>query len=191
MITVKISVYQVPSSESLCSYPRCLDNLLFVYFLSNKWRGSCGQRSISPISQGSVFLAISALKKCWVTKCWNTLSIWGPDYLETKCGPEEEGFHSTKTLLIYQRSWRSLILSRSLLRANKIIHRFICLRRPFILQLSGSQTFGYQDPFTLLQSSGLARKLDCVFLYHLMKCNMNKLFGQPITCGPSKDLCLL
>ena len=137
--------------------------IYFLSFLNNKWRGSCGQRSISLISQSPVFLAISALKKCLVTECWTTLSIWGPDYLETKCGPEEEGFHSTKTLLIYQRSWRSFILCRSLLQANKIIHRFICLRRPFILQLSGSQTFGTQDPFTLLQSSWLAKKFHGVF----------------------------
>lgn len=30
MAAMKISVYQVPSSESLCSNPRCLDNLFFV-----------------------------------------------------------------------------------------------------------------------------------------------------------------
>lgn len=163
--------------------------IYFLFFLNNKWRGSCGQRSISLISQSPVFLAISALKKCLVTECWNTLSIWGPDYLETKCGPEEEGFLSTKTLLIYQRSWRSFILSRSLLQANKIIHRFICLRRTFILQLSGSQTFGSQDPFTLFTKQLVGQKVPWCFpstiLWNVTQTN---LLTNPLLVAPQRPL---
>lgn len=52
--------------ESLCSNPRCLDNLLFLCFL-NKWRGSCGQRSISDFPV-SCFPCNICFKKV-VTKC--------------------------------------------------------------------------------------------------------------------------
>ena len=32
VVTVKVSRYQVPSSESLCSYSRCFDLFLFLFF---------------------------------------------------------------------------------------------------------------------------------------------------------------
>lgn len=53
---------------SLCSNPRCLDNLLFFVFKAN-WRGSYGQRSISDFPVSTIFPYNICFKKNVVTKC--------------------------------------------------------------------------------------------------------------------------